>query len=31
MEEKDLNNEEINKNIEEYILEKFGEEIKIEE
>ena len=31
MEEKDLNNDEINKNIEEYILEKFGEEIKIEE
>lgn len=31
MEEKDLNNEEINKNIEEYILEKFGEEINIEE
>lgn len=31
MEEKDLNNEDINKNIEEYILEKFGEEINIEE
>lgn len=31
MEEKDLNNEEINKNIEEYILEKFGEELNIEE
>lgn len=31
MEEKDLNNEEINKYIEEYILEKFREEIKIEE
>ena len=31
MEEKELNNEEINKNIEEYILEKYEEEIKIEE
>lgn len=31
MEEKDLNNEEINKNIEEYIFKKFGEELNIEE
>lgn len=29
--EKILSNEEINKNIEEFIKEKFGEDIKIEE